>query len=110
MLSFLFYRREPRIVFREPEIVITRLYTVKDDGSIEPVESSSLPPEKQKVVEEKIKSLKGGLKHEAIQKATEEWRKYALRHVLILGTGVAIGSFIATYLYCRIMMCPTCTS
>jgi nucleoside-diphosphate-sugar epimerase len=105
---WLFDRREPlRIAFREPEVVITKLYTVKENGSIEPVEPSSLPLEKQKVVKEKIKSLKEGLKHEAIQRVAEEWRKHALRRALVLGIGSFIAFFIIGYLLYLTKLCPT---
>jgi hypothetical protein len=105
------YWRPPRIVFREPEIRIFRLHTVKEDGSIEsiePVELHSLPPEKQRVVEEKIKVLQEELKREAIQKVIEKWRDTRLKHGLISASVFAIGVFIVTHLLCRIMICPAC--
>jgi hypothetical protein len=102
------YWRPPRIVFREPEIKIFRFYTVKEDGSIEPVEPSSPPPEKQRVVEEKIKVLQEELKREATQKVVEKWRDTRLKHALISASGFAIGVFIVMYLLCRIMICPAC--
>jgi hypothetical protein len=102
------YWRPPRIVFREPEIRIFRFYTVKEDGSIEPTEPLPLPPEKQRVVEEKIKVLQEELKREAIQKVIEEWRDTRLKHALISASGFAIGVFIVMYLLCRIMICPAC--
>jgi len=102
------YWRPPRIVIRRPEIRIFRFYTVKEDGSIEPTEPLPLPPEKQRVVEEKIKVLQEELKREAIQKVVEEWRDTRLKHALISASGFAIGVFIVMYLLCRIMICPAC--
>jgi len=69
---WLSYRISPRIVFREPKISITAFYTIKEDGSIERVESLPLPPEKREIVEEKIRVLKEELKREAAQKLTEK--------------------------------------
>jgi transcription-repair coupling factor (superfamily II helicase) len=109
VITFLLrYWRPPRIAFRRPEIRIFRFYTVKEDGSIEPIEPLPLPPEKQRVVEEKIKVLQEELKREAIQKVIEEWRDTRLKHALILASGFAIGVFIVMYLLCRIMICPAC--
>ena len=105
------YLIPPRIVFRKPGIRIVRLYTVKEDGSIKPVEPHPLPPEKQRVVEEKIKVLEEELKREAVQKLTEEWRrnpKLRLRRALVWAGSFAIGIFIASYLSCRLSICPQC--
>jgi hypothetical protein len=100
------YWRPPRIVFRGPEIV--RQYIVKEDGSIELVEPSSLPPEKQRIVEEKIRVLKEELKREAVQRFTEEWRRNRKRRLLYAvgpAVALAIGGFTAVYLACRLAMC-----
>uniref|UniRef100_A0A7J2U609 Uncharacterized protein n=1 Tax=Ignisphaera aggregans TaxID=334771 RepID=A0A7J2U609_9CREN len=105
------YWIRPRIVFSKPETKIVRQYIVKEDGSIKPVESLPLPPEKQRVVEEKIKVLEEELKREAVQKFTEEWRrnpKLRLRRALVWAGSFAIGIFIASYLSCRLSICPQC--
>jgi len=107
------YWSPPRIVFRKPKIrIFKEFYTIKEDGSIEPTESLPLPPEKQRVVEEKIKEkikvLQEELKREAIQKIIEEWRGTRLKHALISASSFAIGVFIAMYLFCRTMICPAC--
>jgi hypothetical protein len=105
------YLIPPRIVFSKPETKIVRLYTVKEDGSIEPVEPLSLPPEKQRVVEEKIKALEEELKREAVQKLTEEWRrnrKRRLLRALQVAVGLTTGAFIGSYIVCRLIICPQC--
>jgi hypothetical protein len=108
------YLIPPRIVFRKPETKIVRLYTVKEDGSIEsiePVELHSLPPEKQRVVEEKIKVLEEELKREAVQKLTEEWRrnrKRRLLRALQVAVGLTTAAFIGSYIVCRLIICPQC--
>jgi len=107
VLSFLLFYWLPS----RPRIVVARLYTVKEDGSIKPVEPHPLPPEKQRVVEEKIKVLEEELKREAVQKLTEEWRrnpKLRLRRALVWAGSFAIGIFIASYLSCRLSICPQC--
>jgi len=105
------YLIPPRVVFGKPKIKIVRLYTVKEDGSIKPVEPHPLSPEKQRVAEEKIKVLEEELKREVVQKLTEEWRrnpKLRLRRALVWAVGGAIGAFIGSYIGCRLIICPHC--
>jgi len=105
------YLIPPRIVFGKPETKIVRLYTVKEDGSIKPVEPHPLPTEKQRVVEEKIKVLEEELKREAVQKPTEEWRrnlKRRLLRALQVAVGLTTGAFIGSYIVCRLIICPQC--
>jgi hypothetical protein len=105
------YLIPPKIVFGKPKTKIVRLYTVKEDDSIKPVEPHPLPPEKQRVVEEKIKVLEEELKREAVQKLTEEWRrnpKLRLRRALVWAVLSTIGIFIGFYIGCRLIICPQC--
>jgi hypothetical protein len=94
-----------------PRIVIAKLYTVKENGSIEPVEPSSpqtnLLPDEWRVVKEKAKVLKEVLRREDVQKVIEEWRKPIRRRALIQASISAIAVFIGVYLLCRFMMCST---
>lgn len=94
-----------------PRIVVARLYTVKEDGSIEPVEPSSPPtnllPDEWRIVKEKAKVLKEVLRREDVQRVIEEWRKPIRRRALIQALISAITVFAGVYLLCRFMMCPT---
>jgi len=94
-----------------PRIVIAGLYTVKEDGSIEPTEPSSpqanLLPEEWRVIKEKAKVLKEVLRREDVQRVIEEWRKPIRRRVLVQASISAIAVFIGVYLLCRFVMCPT---
>jgi len=93
-----------------PRIVVARLYTVKEDGSIEPVEPSSpqanLLPDEWRVVKEKAKILKEVLRREDVQRVIEEWRKPIRRRVLVQASISAITVFAGVYLLCIFVTHP----
>uniref|UniRef100_A0A7J2U6N9 Uncharacterized protein n=1 Tax=Ignisphaera aggregans TaxID=334771 RepID=A0A7J2U6N9_9CREN len=107
VLSFLLFYWLPS----RPRVVVARLYTVKEDGSIESAEPSSpqanLLPEEWRVIKEKAKVLKEVLRREDVQRIIKEWRKPIRRRILVQASILAITVFIGDYLLCRFVMCPT---
>ena len=91
IVSVLWWLRGPRIVFREP--VFGRVYVVKEDGSVEPLNVILTPPPPE--IREKLKEL---VKREYLA----EWRKRHTfkRSLLTYGIPTFITLFVAGYLFC----------
>jgi|GEM_PF-4941574 len=104
---WLLSRRGPRVIFRDQG---TYYYVIKEDGSVEPVETLPPSPEKRGVVEgelgEEVGKVLEEVKHEVRQEVIGRWRGRVKRELLMFGVITFVIAFIVSYLYCSSYLKP----